>query len=165
MQIPAERRELSRMRDMFHTVAPRYDLITRLFSYGMDMGWKRRAVGLANLPPAPVILDLASGTGDFFVPAGITAGSINLVGTLTASTLKASDGGAAGDNTIALAIAQLANRTFSTGGGDHIDGTFSGFFSKTVSKLGQSLSAANARVTDQANIERLVRSQRDAVSG
>lgn len=103
-------------------------------------------------------------TGDFFDAAGITAGSINLVGTLTASTLKASDGGPAGDNTIALAIAQLANASFSTGGGDFIDGTFSGFFGKTVSKLGQALAAANARVDDQSNIERLVRSQRDSVS-
>jgi len=104
-------------------------------------------------------------TGDFFDATGTTAATINLVGTLTAATLKASDGGAAGDNTIALAIAQLANTTFSTAGGDQIDGSFSGFFGKTVSKFGQSLAGANSRVSDQTNIERLVRSQRDAVSG
>jgi flagellar hook-associated protein 1 FlgK len=104
-------------------------------------------------------------TGNFFDPAGTNASSIKLVSTLTAATLKASDGGAAGDNTIALAIAQLANTTFSTGSGDEIDGSFSSFFGKTVSELGQALSTANARVDDQSNIERLVRSQRDAVSG
>lgn len=106
-------------------------------------------------------------TGDFFNASGTTAGTIGLVGTLTAATLKASDGGPAGDNTIALAVAQLANQAFSTGGtpADAIDGTFSGFFGKTVSKLGQALSAANSRVDDQSNIERLVRSQRDGVSG
>lgn len=53
------------MRGMFSTVAPRYDFITRAFSYGMDSRWKRLGVERANLPPAPVILDLASGTGDF----------------------------------------------------------------------------------------------------
>jgi demethylmenaquinone methyltransferase/2-methoxy-6-polyprenyl-1,4-benzoquinol methylase len=53
------------MRAMFGTVAPRYDLITRLFSYGMDMGWKRLGVEKARLPKNAVILDLACGTGDF----------------------------------------------------------------------------------------------------
>jgi flagellar hook-associated protein 1 FlgK len=104
-------------------------------------------------------------TGNFFDPAGLTAGSINIVDTLTAATLKASDGGPAGDNTLALAVAGLASRSFSTAGGDHIDGTFAGHFSKTVSKLGQALASANSRVEDQTNIERLVRAQRDGVSG
>jgi len=53
------------MRAMFHTVAPRYDFITRAFSYGMDRGWKRACVANADLPPCPTVLDLASGTGDF----------------------------------------------------------------------------------------------------
>lgn len=104
-------------------------------------------------------------TGDFFVATGLSAASITVVGTLTASTLKASDGGPAGDNSIALALSQLANVNFSVSSGDSIDGTFSGFFAKTVSKLGQSLADANTRVENQTNIERLVRSQRDAVSG
>lgn len=104
-------------------------------------------------------------TGDFFAAAGLSAATIGIVSGLTPITIKASDGGPAGDNTIALAVAQLSNTTFSTAGGDNIDGTFSGFFSKTVSKLGQALSGANSRAEDQANIERLVRSQRDGVSG
>ncbi|HLK63584.1 MAG TPA: ubiquinone/menaquinone biosynthesis methyltransferase [Bryobacteraceae bacterium] len=53
------------MRAMFHTVAPRYDFITRAFSYGMDKGWKRSGVEQAKLPERPVVLDLACGTGDF----------------------------------------------------------------------------------------------------
>jgi len=105
-----------------------------------------------------------SATGDFFNPANLTAGTMSLAAGLTTTNLKASDGGAAGDNAIALAVAQLANSGFSTGGGDHIDGTFSGFYAKTVSKLGQALAGANSRVDDQSNIERLVRSNRDAVS-
>ena len=50
---------------MFHTVAPRYDFITRAFSYGMDRRWKRTLLDRATLPDRPVVLDLASGTGDF----------------------------------------------------------------------------------------------------
>ena len=53
------------MRAMFHTVAPRYDFITRTFSYGMDRRWKRMGVELAGLPRNAVVLDLAAGTGDF----------------------------------------------------------------------------------------------------
>ena len=53
------------MRAMFSTVAPRYDFITRAFSYGMDRHWKRLGVERARLPRNPVVLDLASGTGDF----------------------------------------------------------------------------------------------------
>jgi len=50
---------------MFSTIAPRYDFITRTFSYGMDRRWKRMGVERAPLPAQPVVLDLASGTGDF----------------------------------------------------------------------------------------------------
>ncbi len=53
------------MREMFSVVAPRYDFITRAFSYGMDAGWKRLALDLAELPDSAHVLDLASGTGDF----------------------------------------------------------------------------------------------------
>ena len=53
------------MRQLFTTVAPRYDFITRAFSYGMDVRWKRLGVELARLPKEPVVLDLACGTGDF----------------------------------------------------------------------------------------------------
>ncbi len=104
-------------------------------------------------------------TGDFFNAGGVTAGTIGVVSTITAATLKTSDGGPAGDNSVALAVAQLATTAFSVAGGDQIDGSFSGFFSKTVSKLGQALAGANSRVDDQSNIERLIRSQRDSVSG
>jgi len=50
---------------MFSTVAPRYDFVTRAFSYGMDAAWKREGLAGARLPEKPVVLDLASGTGDF----------------------------------------------------------------------------------------------------
>ena len=53
------------MRAMFSTIAPRYDFITRTFSYGMDRRWKRAGFDRAELPQRPVVLDLASGTGDF----------------------------------------------------------------------------------------------------
>jgi len=53
------------MRELFHEVAPRYDFITRIFSYGMDGYWKRAGVERAVLPERAMVLDLAAGTGDF----------------------------------------------------------------------------------------------------
>lgn len=49
---------------LFDTIAPRYDCITRLLSYGRDQAWKRRLIELARIGPDDVVLDLACGTGD-----------------------------------------------------------------------------------------------------
>lgn len=102
--------------------------------------------------------------GDFFDPAGLTAATLRLESGLTPANLRAGST-AAGDNDIALAVAGLASRTFSTGSGDIIDGTFGVFYSRSVSNLGQALASANSRVEDQSNIANLVKSQRDSVSG
>jgi demethylmenaquinone methyltransferase/2-methoxy-6-polyprenyl-1,4-benzoquinol methylase len=52
------------VRRLFATIAPRYDLITRLLSFGLDQRWKRRLISLASIQPGSVALDLACGTGD-----------------------------------------------------------------------------------------------------
>ncbi len=107
----------------------------------------------------------ASTTGaDFFDPAGLTAGTIALRSGLTAASLVAGTG-AAGDNSIAAAVAALANRNFSVSAGDNFDGTLGQFYSRSVSDLGQALATASARSGDQEKIEQLVRNQRDTVSG
>lgn len=105
---------------------------------------------------------------NFFTAAGTTAATISLQSGLTSSTLRASNSGIAGDNTVALAIAALSSQKFSTSATptpDLIDGTFGTFFSGAVSGLGQAVAGATARVNDQSKIEQLVRGQRDAVSG
>jgi demethylmenaquinone methyltransferase/2-methoxy-6-polyprenyl-1,4-benzoquinol methylase len=51
-------------RRLFTTIAPRYDLITRLLSYGRDQHWKARLVALAGIAPGERALDVACGTGD-----------------------------------------------------------------------------------------------------
>jgi demethylmenaquinone methyltransferase/2-methoxy-6-polyprenyl-1,4-benzoquinol methylase len=52
------------VRAVFATIADRYDLITKVLSYGQDQRWKKRLVGLAAPVPGSLALDLASGTGD-----------------------------------------------------------------------------------------------------
>ncbi|WP_114313662.1 bifunctional demethylmenaquinone methyltransferase/2-methoxy-6-polyprenyl-1,4-benzoquinol methylase UbiE [Thermus caldifontis] len=53
-----------RVRRMFSEIAPRYDLLNRLLSFGADLRWRRRAVALALEKNPRRILDLATGTGD-----------------------------------------------------------------------------------------------------
>jgi demethylmenaquinone methyltransferase / 2-methoxy-6-polyprenyl-1,4-benzoquinol methylase len=65
MNTPAERQNLGLMRAMFGEIAPRYDFITRVLSYGMDGRWKKLGVTRAGLAEDAMVLDLASGTGDF----------------------------------------------------------------------------------------------------
>jgi demethylmenaquinone methyltransferase/2-methoxy-6-polyprenyl-1,4-benzoquinol methylase len=49
---------------MFDTIAPRYDLVNRLMTFGLDQRWRRATVDALALPAGARILDLACGTGD-----------------------------------------------------------------------------------------------------
>jgi demethylmenaquinone methyltransferase/2-methoxy-6-polyprenyl-1,4-benzoquinol methylase len=53
------------VRGLFDTIADRYDLVNRVMTLGMDVGWRRRAVRTLRLPGGSVVADLACGTGDF----------------------------------------------------------------------------------------------------
>jgi demethylmenaquinone methyltransferase/2-methoxy-6-polyprenyl-1,4-benzoquinol methylase len=49
---------------MFDAIAGRYDLVNRVMTFGMDVGWRRRAVRQLRLPGGALVADLACGTGD-----------------------------------------------------------------------------------------------------
>ncbi len=50
---------------MFDTIAPRYDLVNRIMTFRLDVRWRRIAIESLDLPKGAVLLDLATGTGDF----------------------------------------------------------------------------------------------------
>ena len=52
------------VRDVFDSVASRYDIMNDLMSAGLHRIWKRYAIDQAALRPGNVVLDLAGGTGD-----------------------------------------------------------------------------------------------------
>jgi demethylmenaquinone methyltransferase/2-methoxy-6-polyprenyl-1,4-benzoquinol methylase len=49
---------------MFDTIAPRYDLVNRIMTFGLDRRWRRAAVRSLALPAQSRVLDVACGTGD-----------------------------------------------------------------------------------------------------
>ncbi len=51
-------------REMFGEIAPRYDFITRILSFGRDKAWKNELVEKLPEIKKPNCLDLACGTGD-----------------------------------------------------------------------------------------------------
>ena len=60
----AGERRAERVNDLFAAIAPRYDLINDLQSFGLHRWWKRRLIQLAAVKPGDTALDLCCGTGD-----------------------------------------------------------------------------------------------------
>lgn len=58
-----EKREA--VREMFDTIAPRYDLVNRIMTFRLDVGIRRKTLDSLELQPGSTVLDLACGTGDF----------------------------------------------------------------------------------------------------
>ena len=54
----------AKVRDLFAAIAPSYDLINDLQSFGLHRWWKRRLIQLAGVRPGEHALDLCCGTGD-----------------------------------------------------------------------------------------------------
>ena len=63
--LPTGEAKVSAVREMFDTIAPRYDLVNRIMTLRMDVGWRRRCIADLALAPGAIVADLACGTGDF----------------------------------------------------------------------------------------------------
>ena len=59
-----EQDKARRVRGVFDSVAPKYDLMNDLMSAGMHRAWKAYTVLVANVRPGHRVLDIAGGTGD-----------------------------------------------------------------------------------------------------
>jgi len=62
--LPEGEEKVEAVRSMFDAIAPRYDLVNRIMTFRMDVGWRRRTVRSLGLAPGATVLDLACGTGD-----------------------------------------------------------------------------------------------------
>eukprot|EP01031_Cornospumella_fuschlensis_P045561 gene45561-55764_t len=59
-----EKDKASRVRGVFDSVAPKYDLMNDLMSAGVHRLWKRFTIELSGVRPGNRVLDIAGGTGD-----------------------------------------------------------------------------------------------------
>jgi len=70
-----------KIQQMFGTIAPRYDLLNRMLSFGIDRRWRRKAVRLLKYREGARILDVATGTGDVALEiARTTPPSVKITG-------------------------------------------------------------------------------------
>ncbi|HVR50437.1 MAG TPA: bifunctional demethylmenaquinone methyltransferase/2-methoxy-6-polyprenyl-1,4-benzoquinol methylase UbiE [Pseudorhodoferax sp.] len=74
-----ETEKASRVREVFDSVAPKYDLMNDLMSAGLHRVWKRYTTLVANVREGQHVLDIAAGTGDLTRSFAKSAGRSGLV--------------------------------------------------------------------------------------
>lgn len=52
---------------MFNNIAPKYDLLNRMLSMGIDISWRNKLKNMLHKHPVNNILDIATGTGDLAI--------------------------------------------------------------------------------------------------
>ena len=98
--LPVGDEKVRAVENMFDRIAPRYDLMNRLLTFGMDVGWRRRTVAALGLPRGSKILDIACGTGDLcrelqasgYAAVGVDRSMGMLVAAKTTAPLVRGDG-------------------------------------------------------------------------
>jgi demethylmenaquinone methyltransferase/2-methoxy-6-polyprenyl-1,4-benzoquinol methylase len=98
-RLPVGEEKARAVREMFDAIAPRYDLVNRIMTFRMDVGWRRRTVTALQLPRASKVLDLACGTGDLCLeltraglsPIGVDFSAGMLAAAQTAAPLVRAD--------------------------------------------------------------------------
>ena len=68
-----------KVNDLFAHIAPRYDFINDLQSFGLHRVWKRRVVRLADVTPGDRALDVCCGTGDIAFALARAGAHVNAV--------------------------------------------------------------------------------------
>ncbi|MFM8862751.1 MAG: ubiquinone/menaquinone biosynthesis methyltransferase [Acidimicrobiia bacterium] len=98
-ELPQGEAKVRAVRSMFDSIAPRYDLVNRIMTFRMDVGWRRRTIRELGLSRGSRIADLACGTGDLcreldragMVPLGFDLSFGMLANARTAAPLAQAD--------------------------------------------------------------------------
>ncbi len=125
-RLPTGAEKARTVRSMFDAIAPRYDLVNRVMTFGLDVGWRRQTVAALALRDGARVLDVACGTGDLcrelqrngYRPAGLDYSIGMLHAARTNAPLVQAD---------ALAIPARSGS---------FDGAVSGFALRNVTDLG-----------------------------
>jgi demethylmenaquinone methyltransferase/2-methoxy-6-polyprenyl-1,4-benzoquinol methylase len=62
--LPPPEAKYRAVQSMFDRIAPRYDLVNRLMTFGLDQRWRHRALDAIGVDENDLVVDLACGTGD-----------------------------------------------------------------------------------------------------
>lgn len=63
------------VQDTFNSIAKRYDLMNTLMSFGLDKGWRKKAVLTVEAKPGMHIVDVCCGTGQLSLGLAMTVGT------------------------------------------------------------------------------------------
>jgi demethylmenaquinone methyltransferase / 2-methoxy-6-polyprenyl-1,4-benzoquinol methylase len=135
--LPSGKEKLDAVRQMFDEVAPRYELVNTVMTFGMDRAWREQTLNALALHRGARVLDLACGTGD--LSRELTGRGFEAVG------LDLSEGmlHAAHDVAAPLIVGDAAVLPFATAS---FDGVVSGFALRNIADLQASFDEC-ARVT------------------
>ncbi len=62
--LPSGGEKRAAVRLMFERIAPRYDALNRMLTFGLDQRWRQRALSAVGVTAGDVVVDVATGTGD-----------------------------------------------------------------------------------------------------
>ena len=65
---------------MFNNISPKYDLLNRVLSLGIDKIWRRKALNLLKKDKPAIILDVATGTADLAIEAATRLKPKSIIG-------------------------------------------------------------------------------------
>lgn len=119
------------VRQMFDSIAARYQLVNTLASFGLDRGWRKRCLEALDLAPGSRVLDVACGTGELsreLVHRGQLAVGLDLSPAMLAT------GALAHAPSTPLVLGDALSGPFVEGS---FDGAVSGFALRNVVDLGQ----------------------------
>jgi demethylmenaquinone methyltransferase / 2-methoxy-6-polyprenyl-1,4-benzoquinol methylase len=135
--LPSGKEKLEAVRQMFDEVAPRYELVNKVMTFGMDRSWRRETIGALALRRGTRVLDLACGTGD--LSRELASRDYEVVGLdLSEGMLRASH-----DVAAPLVVSDAAVLPFAAAS---FEGVVSGFALRNISEL-QATFDECARVT------------------
>jgi len=63
--LPQGRAKQDLVQSMFDSIAPRYELVNALMTFGLDASWRRRTIAALDAAPGAIVLDVGCGTCDF----------------------------------------------------------------------------------------------------
>ena len=59
----------NKVKNIFDSIAGKYDFLNHVLSFGVDKYWRRKALKLTKVGSESILLDVACGTGDFAIEA------------------------------------------------------------------------------------------------